>query len=289
MIYPAAIRKLITPGARDPRITPRLIVLHVSAGESSSLYPWFNGPSGGIESHFYVTYKGTVEQYRDTNWQADAQLGTAWDGISIETEGLANGTWTAAQLAALAQLLRWISQAHSIPLQLNTSEIRPSGIGWHAQYPAWAGGDGRTCPGPNRIKQIPQLVATAAASTTPREDDMPEPRDLWSFPLTGPDGKYKASAGTWLTYTNDKVDRARRELAALSAAVKALAASHGADGTAVLAAVTAAVNKAMADMDPATIAAEVVKRLPPGGFDQAAVEAAVRNVLGSLDEQATAQ
>ena len=37
-IYPDAVRKLITPGANDPAIKPRVAILHVDAGNSFSLF-----------------------------------------------------------------------------------------------------------------------------------------------------------------------------------------------------------------------------------------------------------
>ena len=85
--YPQAVRKNIPPGPNDPPIKPRLAILHVAATEADSLYGWFNGPSGGIESHFYVKYDGSVEQYRDTAYQADANVMANDFAISIETQG----------------------------------------------------------------------------------------------------------------------------------------------------------------------------------------------------------
>lgn len=59
--YPDAILKLIPPGDNDPRIQPVGVILHVAAMEGPSLHGYFDGPSGGIESHLYVRYDGTIE------------------------------------------------------------------------------------------------------------------------------------------------------------------------------------------------------------------------------------
>lgn len=182
-LYPAAVKKLIAPGPTDPRITPRAAILHVDAGNADSLYGWFNGPSAGVESHFHVKKSGVVEQYRDTAYQADAQMGAARDSVSIETQGLAAGEWTAAQLGALVALLRWLATVHPIPLRLNTSESAPEGIAWHSQFRSWAG-DGRTCPGVDRIPQIRSLIIPAL-TTASQEDDMPLTEDDARTLLTG--------------------------------------------------------------------------------------------------------
>ena len=58
--YPKAIVKNIPPGSNDPSITPVGGVLHVRDGLGESLFPYFNGPSGGIESHFYIRFDGQL-------------------------------------------------------------------------------------------------------------------------------------------------------------------------------------------------------------------------------------
>ena len=102
------------------------------------------------------------------------------------------------------------------------------------------------CPG-NTIYAWVQ--AGMPAPTTHQEDDMPAPKDLWDYEITGPDGKFKATAGAWLAYTNDKVTKVTVQVAALSAAVKALAESKpGVDAAALLAAVQTSVDKALSDV-----------------------------------------
>ena len=82
-LYPPAIQKPVPHGAEDPPITPRVVILHIAVSEALSLFGWFTR-SGGIESHFYVRKTGAVEQYRDTDIQADANTDANNFAISID-------------------------------------------------------------------------------------------------------------------------------------------------------------------------------------------------------------
>lgn len=176
-IYPKAVKRLIPPGSNDPRITPRVAILHVDAGNSDSLYDYFARRSGGIESHFHVKLDGTVEQYRDTDYQADANHKANDFAVSIETQGYGDGEWTPAQLVAIRDLLRWVSRVHDIPLR-KAQAWDGTGIGYHIQFGApgaWTP-VAKSCPGPRRIQQfdhtlMPMLGRKAARSTRgPRID-----------------------------------------------------------------------------------------------------------------------
>src|SRR5690606_6468596 len=110
------------PSKTDPVIEPIGVILHVDGGNARSLYHWFNGPSGGIESHFHVDRDGHVEQYRDTGQEADANyLGNSFfrNGkrvgfISVETQGYAHGEWTDAQLESIKRILTWVADTHPL-------------------------------------------------------------------------------------------------------------------------------------------------------------------------------
>lgn len=159
-LYPKAIKKLIPPGDSDPHIEPCGVVYHVAVSTSDSLHDYFDGPSGGIESHFYVRFDGTVEQYRDTNWEADAQVagnsfirnGVLRGFISVETEGMGEGQWTPAQMIALRDLGQWAAKVHKFKKQKCTSPFS-DGFGYHALFAAW-NPNGHSCPGPQRIIQF---------------------------------------------------------------------------------------------------------------------------------------
>lgn len=191
--YPHAIRRNIAPGPNDPRITPRVVILHIAVSEAASLHGYFNGPSGGVESHFYVRRDGTVEQYRDTHWQADANTDANNFAISIETQGMEHGEWTAEQMAAIKNLIRWCHDEHGIPLEVPQS-WDGSGVGYHVQFPGRWDRRGATCPGPDRQRQywddlVPWLGGRGGGAQSV-EFEVPQPRPSTGFkPLWTPTGK----------------------------------------------------------------------------------------------------
>ena len=150
-----AIKKLIKPGSNDPRIKARLGIWHVRDGLGDSLYDYFNGPSGGIESHFYIRLSGVLEQYRDTDFQADANLDANDFALSVETEGFANGLWSEEQIATSKRLMRWMNNVHGIPFR-KVQHWDGSGFGYHTQFgsPSHWTPVAKSCPGPNRINQF---------------------------------------------------------------------------------------------------------------------------------------
>jgi len=167
--YPKAKWLPVSGSANDPTIRPIGVILHVDGGNSSSLYRYFNGPSGGIESTLFVNKKGAWEQYRDTTQEADAQAaGNSWvasNGIrygytSVETQGVGGSDpWNAIQLAELAEFLVWHHKIHGTPLELCIGP-KDSGIGYHALFSAW-NPNNHECPGTARIKQVPGLIRLA--------------------------------------------------------------------------------------------------------------------------------
>lgn len=165
-LYPAAVKRLIQPGPNDPRITARVAILHVAATNATSLHDYFNGPSGGVESHFYILRDGTVEQYRDTAYQADANVMANDFAVSIETQGLAEGEWSPEQLASIKALLKWLNATHSIPL-VKCPKWDGAGVGYHILFEAQWDQRGAACPGPDRIKQFDSVLVPWMASGTP--------------------------------------------------------------------------------------------------------------------------
>jgi N-acetyl-anhydromuramyl-L-alanine amidase AmpD len=176
--YPAATRREIRPGANDPAIEVVGAILHVDAGDAGTLFDYFNGPSGGIESHFYVRRDGKVEQYRSTGVEADANLkansfldsaGVRRGYVSIETQGLEAGEWTPAQLAAIKALLLWLADKHGFPLR-PVPKHTAAGVGYHTMFGApgpWTPA-AKTCPGPARIRQFKKdLVPWMAKQSKP--------------------------------------------------------------------------------------------------------------------------
>lgn len=182
--YPRAIRKEIPPGSNDPVIVPVGCVLHVAEFEGDSLHDLF-GNMGGVESTWYVRYDGTVEQYRSTTREADANLrGNSWTsggkryGLhSIETEGFEHGEWTGAQIESMKQLLTWDAKTHGWPLQVCPDWNGP-GVGYHVMFGApgpWTS-VAKTCPGPDRVEQFDRIIVPWL-NAGGQEDDMPAPKD----------------------------------------------------------------------------------------------------------------
>jgi hypothetical protein len=161
--YPPAKLRLIPPGASDPPIVPVVVSFHVAVSLARSLFGWFNGPSGGIESHLYLLRDGTWEQYRTFDREADAQLGgNSWPSggrrlgsITIETQGLALGWWSPEQRRELKAFALWSHENLGIPLRVvtvpNPTTLAAGGFGYHSLFPAW-NSLRKSCPGPNRVR-----------------------------------------------------------------------------------------------------------------------------------------
>ena len=165
---PFAEQMLLPESASQPSIVPRLVILHSTAGRGS-LYNFFRTGSN-LESHFWVSEDGAIEQYMDTNVRADANLEANSFAVSIETESTRAATerWGPAQAAAIVRLVGWICDEHRIPKRL-VPTWDGSGIGWHVQFGApgpWTP-VAKSCPGPARIIQARNEIIPAVAKATP--------------------------------------------------------------------------------------------------------------------------
>lgn len=185
-LYPAATKELIPPGANDPKITPIGIILHTDAGNVGDLHDYFNGPSGGIESHFHIPKNATVKQYRDTAHEADANFHgnsfkvgddpTLYGFISVETQGLATDPWNDYQLTEIKKLILWAKSVHPrIQMRVCPAWNAP-GIGYHTLFGSpgpWTPVS-KSCPGPKRIQQFNSIIVpwlkTAGTPATPPAD-----------------------------------------------------------------------------------------------------------------------
>jgi hypothetical protein len=167
-LCPFAEHKLIEPGSNDPRIKARAAILHIAVTDAWSLFDYFKHRSGGVESHFYVTWRGKIEQYRDTDYQADANYRANDFAVSIETQGWAGGRWNRAQRRAIKRLLVWLHEEDGIPLR-KIQRWAGSGVGYHSQFVEWSPVV-KSCPGIYRIAQFNDwLVPWMAEQPTPVE------------------------------------------------------------------------------------------------------------------------
>lgn len=175
---------LPVPGAgSQPIVRITQGIAHVAASEGNSLHGYFSGASGGVESHEYIRYDGTAEQYVDSGRSADANVAAnrrpdGTGAYSIETAGLADGHWTDTQLDRLVADFRWLHAAHGVPLRICRSPADP-GIGWHCMWGfntranphvnPWTTALGKVCPGPNRVLQLRNVIIPRLAGATPLE------------------------------------------------------------------------------------------------------------------------
>jgi hypothetical protein len=180
--YPGATKREIKPGSNDPAIKPIGVILHVDAGNTRDLYNYFNGPSGGIESHFQIAKDGTVFQYRDLGHEADANYkgnsftvnGVRRGYVSVETQGLEKGEWTDAQITAIKALLFWLHEEYDIPLRKAPSPTS-AGIGYHTMFGApgaWTP-VAKSCPGPDRIRQFNNVLLPWMAQVNGSQPPVP--------------------------------------------------------------------------------------------------------------------
>lgn len=190
-VWPTATYRKIPAADRQPKITPRAVILH-SAGGRGSLYQWWLTNPRGLESHLWIAENGTTEQYVPFNIRADANGQANSFAISIETESTKYATepWTQAQVDRLIAVLDWVCRTYSIPRRLMTHPT-DSGIAWHIQFGApgpWTG-VAKSCPGPARIEQVksvivPRLQALTGAKPAPSPSKPSTPGGLTMSDIT---------------------------------------------------------------------------------------------------------
>jgi hypothetical protein len=152
-LCPFATHKIIPAGSSDPPINARVTILHVAVSLTASLFEFFRDRSGGIESHFYITLTGKLEQYRDTGRQADANYEANDFAVSIETAGMGVLGWNRAQKRTIQRLLLWLHQVEGIPLR-KVQNWDGAGVGYHTLFGApshWTP-VAKSCPGPGNIR-----------------------------------------------------------------------------------------------------------------------------------------
>lgn len=195
--YPGATWRPLTVNYTKQKTTKHRVILHTSASATAaSLHGWFSTPAAASSSHFHVADDGSVEQYIDTDHVSWASGNGNADSISVETQGDGTKPWTSAQGEAIVALLVWAHKTHGVPLtQMQSSKAGTKGIGWHrlgvdGEFPAlpsilagrpqrgggesWSRARGKTCPGDDRIQQIPNIIAAAKAAL-PRKDSTMTP------------------------------------------------------------------------------------------------------------------
>lgn len=220
---PFADQLLIPAGSNDPAIRGRIGILHVDAGNAESLYKWFNGPSGGIESHGFIKKTGVLEQYRSLDYEADANYLANPFAWSFETQGFGPGEWTEEQLDTIKRLMRWLHDTRGVPLRKvgGWNDMR-GGWGYHTQFHEWSNVPGKSCPGPDRIRQFNEvLVPWMNAGGKIEPDVAPTPNITEALEAETRDDRRKALKRVVKHGSDDAQQAALAWLAALDAIERA--------------------------------------------------------------------
>ena len=145
------------------------LVLHVQEG-NNSLAGWFNNPSSGASSTFWVSKSGALEQYVDADVCAWAQGSGNSTYDSVETEGYTTEPLTPQQEAMLARLYEWGAVTYGWPDAL-ADQPGQRGLGWHGMGGSdWGGHTG--CPGDLRDSRRPAILAAAFDGTSGGDEDV---------------------------------------------------------------------------------------------------------------------
>jgi hypothetical protein len=199
-------RPLADNWATQPRMARHdLVLIHTAVGSFEGTYGYFrtgNGAGyGGTESHFMTSPAGDIDQYQDTDRQAEANGAANGRAISVENADMGAGfapwntndgnavpAFTPAQIEANARICAWAHTQHGVPLEL-VPDSKPGrrGIGYHRlgvvgyAVPGgeiWSSSKEKGCPGPKRIAQVPQIIARARQLVGGAKPAAPAPEDF---------------------------------------------------------------------------------------------------------------
>jgi hypothetical protein len=173
-LMPGARLELLPENSTQPAIEPTQLIAHtaVDAPGRTRLPRFFARTDVTVESHFWIPLDGEIVQMMDTNVRADANRWANRRAISIETEDEGDPVgipWTDAQLASIAEIIRWAHRVHGIPMTVCKAWNTP-GLGYHAMWGApspWTPSHGKTCPGPTRIRQFHDVLIPSLTQESP--------------------------------------------------------------------------------------------------------------------------
>ena len=171
-VYPEADWLPLPENKTEPKIVVQTMIFHSAAVNVSSLWQAFNRDGNPIESHFFVKWTGKVEQYMDTDRQADANRYASDFAISVETEDDGdpnNQPWSNAQIVAMVKLFNWALSVHPHMVRRECPTWDRAGFGYHTMWgsPSPWTPVAKSCPGTVRIKQYKEnlrpLLLTASS------------------------------------------------------------------------------------------------------------------------------
>jgi hypothetical protein len=139
---------------------------HFTQGSIQGVFNEFNTPGKNKSAHFGVDKQGVIYQYLDTSKSAFAVDGT-YDGvdsywISVENIAVPGDELTDEQIAACADIFRWLHQTESVPLRL-AGHKTDKGLGYHSLFLSDAAAAAHPCPTLKVINQLPDIVDKAQA------------------------------------------------------------------------------------------------------------------------------
>ena len=158
---------------------------HTMVGSLWGTDSYFRGMApGGTASHFGTGPDGDIVQWIDTAYWAWANYSDSGRIVSVENADYGTGfpawntndasavpAFTAAQVESNAEIVKWVAEVHDIPpVLIPDSGLSRRGVGYHRlgvpgyMKPGtqqWSRYPGKSCPGPKRIAQMPQIVARA--------------------------------------------------------------------------------------------------------------------------------
>lgn len=182
--YPAARKMELQPESdNQDAIVPTQFIMHSIAAPwtKERIFEYWRD-STNLESHFGLSYDGSMAQYIGTETRADANYAAnerpdGTGAVSIETASNLEHTdpWTTAQMEALISLGVWLHKQHGIPLRVCRSASDP-GYGYHRLFREWST-DGTACPGDARVKQFNSTVFPGIVARANEEIDMTPDQD----------------------------------------------------------------------------------------------------------------
>lgn len=153
---------------KTPKITPRIIVLHYTAGGTvESNFKYFNNlqlenqratlkkqSSLNVSSHFIVDRDGTIYQLVDPELFARHTIGLNYCAIGVENIGSKSQPLTDKQVEANAELVRYLAKKYPIEYVIGHSEygiFRNSKL-WKESDPKYF--TGKEDPGAEFMKKV---------------------------------------------------------------------------------------------------------------------------------------
>lgn len=164
---PAAISHVLTPNRYGKGFGDgRGVVLHTEAGFEAGTRATFLNPVAQVSAFFSVGQDGAITQYVPVGrgmaaWSQGAG-NLLWRGVECEDRTDPATPLTAAQLAAVAQILEACSAFDGFPLVITDDPLNGRGLITHGDGGA-AWGNHPGCPGPVRRAQRPAILALARA------------------------------------------------------------------------------------------------------------------------------